>query len=71
MVYLPIDRDVVAKVILGHQASANFHLDLLQVRLTTPSAFTSPVRKVMVAEASTEPEAPVTPDTVTLISESS
>src|SRR6476620_7400085 len=38
---------------------------------TTPSAFTSPVRKVMVAEASTEPEAPFTPGTVTVISEPS
>src|SRR6185369_1885990 len=41
------------------------------VLLTTPSAFTSPVPKVMVAEASTEPEAPFTPGTVTVISEPS
>src|SRR6476620_10462658 len=38
---------------------------------TRPSAFTSPTRSVMVADASTEPEAPFTPGTVTVISEPS
>jgi hypothetical protein len=37
----------------------------------TPSALTSPVRKVIVAEASTELGAPFTPGTVTVISEPS
>ena len=72
MVHLPIDRDVVAEVIGVHQAPANVHPDLLQVSRTDDAVpFTSPVRKVMVAEASTEPEAPFTPGTVTVISEPS
>ena len=34
MVHLPIDRDVVAEVILGHQAPAHVHPDLFQVSRT-------------------------------------
>lgn len=33
MVYLPIYCDVVAEIILGHQATAYVHPDLLQVRV--------------------------------------
>ena len=33
MVHLPIDRDVVAEVIVVHSAMAHVHLDLFQVRV--------------------------------------
>ena len=46
-------------------------MSLMSAVSTEPSAFTSPTRNVMVPDASTEPEAPFTPATLTAISEPS
>ena len=72
MVDMAIDRDVITEVLASTPPRPMCILiSLTSALVTEPSAFTSPTRNVMVADASTELEAPFTPATLTVMSEPS